>query len=220
MILILGKAKSRRAPNLGYRGVESPRWFDVSPKNFARHWEWAHWAGTLLWWSCQSAVAHSCSLLNHPNSFCAEECSGMMQNLMQICCSTRSVILNAMATWYTCSLNGVCHPHWLVQWTHHRLHMGIPVHSPWLPGYMGVTQTILVTLTMAGLFLNRPHIFHIHNTTISTSASINTENNVLNEEIYFCLSKIKEFYIYNQDFWYPLPNCPSEMFYHIHITRL
>ena len=23
----------------------------------------------LLWWSCQSPVAHSCSLLNHPNSF-------------------------------------------------------------------------------------------------------------------------------------------------------
>ena len=24
--------------------------------------------GTLLWWSCQSPVAHSCGLLNHPNS--------------------------------------------------------------------------------------------------------------------------------------------------------
>ena len=27
------------------------------------------WAGALSWWSCQSPVAHSCSLLNHPNSF-------------------------------------------------------------------------------------------------------------------------------------------------------
>ena len=27
------------------------------------------WAGVLLWWSCQSPVAHSCNLLNHPNSF-------------------------------------------------------------------------------------------------------------------------------------------------------
>ena len=26
------------------------------------------WAGTLLWWSCQSLVVPSCSLLNHPNS--------------------------------------------------------------------------------------------------------------------------------------------------------
>ena len=28
------------------------------------------WAGILLWWSCQSPVAHSCSLLKHPDSFC------------------------------------------------------------------------------------------------------------------------------------------------------
>ena len=28
------------------------------------------WEGMLLWWSCQSPVAQSCGLLNHPNSFC------------------------------------------------------------------------------------------------------------------------------------------------------
>ena len=28
------------------------------------------WMGTLLWWSCQSPVAQSCDLLNHPNNFC------------------------------------------------------------------------------------------------------------------------------------------------------
>ena len=72
-------------------------------------------AGTLLWWSCQSPVAHSCSLLNHLNSF-RKECSSLMQNLMQTHCSTHSVILNTMATQYTCSLNGVYHPHWIVQW--------------------------------------------------------------------------------------------------------
>ena len=27
------------------------------------------WAGTSSWWSCPSPVAHSCSLLNHTNSF-------------------------------------------------------------------------------------------------------------------------------------------------------
>ena len=43
-----------------------------------------------------------------------EECSSLMQNLMQIHCSTRSVILNVMATQYRCSLNGVYHPLWLV----------------------------------------------------------------------------------------------------------
>ena len=33
VILVLAKAKSHRAPNLGCRGAESPGWFDVSPKN-------------------------------------------------------------------------------------------------------------------------------------------------------------------------------------------
>ena len=33
--------------------------------------------------------------------------------------------------------------------------MHIPVHSPWLPGYTDVVQTVLVILTMAGLFLDR-----------------------------------------------------------------
>ena len=49
----------------------------------------------------------------------------------------------------------VYHPHWLVQWGHHCSRMCIPVHSPWLPGYIDVAQTILVILTMDGLFLDR-----------------------------------------------------------------
>ena len=36
--------------------------------------------------------------------------------------------------------------------------MHIPVHSPWLPGYMDVRQIVLIILTMAGLFLDRPRI--------------------------------------------------------------
>ena len=44
-------------------GAESPGWFGVLPK--ALH----ETRCTLLWWSCQSPVAHRCSLLNHPNSF-------------------------------------------------------------------------------------------------------------------------------------------------------
>ena len=68
LILVLGKARSRRAPNLGCRGAESPGSLDVSQKNCTRH---DAWAGALLsWWSCQSPVAHSCSLLNHLNGFC------------------------------------------------------------------------------------------------------------------------------------------------------
>ena len=34
VILVLGKARSCRAPNLVCRGAESPRWFDVSQKNY------------------------------------------------------------------------------------------------------------------------------------------------------------------------------------------
>ena len=33
--------------------------------------------------------------------------------------------------------------------------MCIPVHSPWLPGYTDIMQTVLVILTMAGLFPDR-----------------------------------------------------------------
>ena len=85
-----------------------------------------------------------------------EECSSLTQNLMQICYSTCSVILNATATQYTCSLNGVYRPHWLVQWSHHCSRMCIPVHSPWLPGYINVSKTVRLIVTMAGLFPDRP----------------------------------------------------------------
>ena len=62
VILVLGKARSHRAPNLGYSGPESPGWFEVSLKTA---WD----VGALSWWSCQSPVAHSWGLLNHPNTF-------------------------------------------------------------------------------------------------------------------------------------------------------
>ena len=43
VILVFGKARSHRAPNLACRGAESPGWFDVSPKHSARDvmQEWA-----------------------------------------------------------------------------------------------------------------------------------------------------------------------------------
>ena len=47
-----------------------------------------------------------------------EECSSLMQNFMQTRCSAHSVILNATATQYTCSLISVCGPHWLFTHTH------------------------------------------------------------------------------------------------------
>ena len=42
--------------------------------------------------------------------------------------------------------------------------MRITVHSPWLPGYIDVAQTVLVTLTMAGLFLDRSRMPKNHQT--------------------------------------------------------
>ena len=154
---VLGKARSCGAPNLGCSGAESPRWFDVSQKNYAQ--EVMHELACY----CHEAANHQLPIavvfwiiwIVSP-----EECSSLKQNRMQIRCSTHSVILNVMATQYTCSLNGIYHPHWLVQWGCHRSHMCVPIHFPWLPGYISVTQTVLVILTMAGLFLNRPHIYN------------------------------------------------------------
>ena len=67
MILVLGRARRYRVPNLGCRGAESPGWFDVLPKSCTKC---GAWVGTLSWWSCQSPVAHSRSLRSHLNSFC------------------------------------------------------------------------------------------------------------------------------------------------------
>ena len=61
-----GKSRRFRALHLGYRGAESPGWFDVSPKTLHETW----CVSGALSWKCQSLVAHSCGLLNHLNSFC------------------------------------------------------------------------------------------------------------------------------------------------------
>ena len=83
--------------------------------------------GVLSCWSCQSPVAHSYKLLNQSNSFCG----GMFKLNTKFDADSLfySVILNVMAPQYTCSLHGIHHPHWLVQWSLHCSHMSIPVHS-------------------------------------------------------------------------------------------
>ena len=150
----MGKAWSHRMPNLGCRGAESPEWFDVLPKHSA--WDgmhkWAHCCDEVPFHQLPIAVAFWIIRI-----VSVEECSSLMQNLMQIHCCTCSVILNVIATQYTCSLNSIYCPHWLVQWSRHCSLMRIPVHSPWLPGYIDVSQTVLVLL-VAGIFLDRPHI--------------------------------------------------------------
>ena len=134
-------------PNLGCRGPKSLGWFNFSPKNSSgdvMH-EWAH---------CHDEAAnHQLSIAWALWIIHVEECSSLTQSLMQIYYSTCPVILT---TQYTCSLNIIYCPHWLVQWSCHCSRMYIPVHSPWLPGYISVVQTILIILTMAGLFPDRP----------------------------------------------------------------
>ena len=154
VILVLGKARHRRASNLGCREPESCVWFDISPKNSA--------------WDVMYAQAHCHDeAANHQLPIAAafwiiwivsvEECSRLTQSLMQIHCSAHSIILNATTTQYTCSLNGVYHPHWLVQWSRHCPRTCIPVCSPWLPGYIDATQSVLVILILGVLFLDRTH---------------------------------------------------------------
>lgn len=39
--------------------------------------------------------------------------------------------------------------------------MHISVHSPWLPSYIDVAQTVHIILVMVGLFPDRPHIYSV-----------------------------------------------------------
>ena len=143
VILVLGKARGCRVPNLGYREAKSSGWFVVLPKHSA--WDVMHE------WMHKSAN-HRLSIAV---AFCiiqvvsAVKFSSLMHNLMQIHCSTHSVLLNVRATQYTCSLSGVYSPQWPVQWSHHCSCMCVPVHSPWLPGNINALQTILILVTVA-----------------------------------------------------------------------
>ena len=94
----LGKVRSCKMLNLGCRGSELPGWFDVSSKNsvwVVMH-EWLH--------CCNEADNHQLPIAAAfwiTWIISAEECLILMQNLMQIHCSTLSVILNVTATQYT-----------------------------------------------------------------------------------------------------------------------
>ena len=114
------------------------------------------WMGMWCWWSCWSPVAHSCGLLNHSSSFCG----GMFKLNAKFDADLLLYLLSHFkeaATHYMHSLDSVYRPHWLVQWSHHCSHMCIPLQSPWQPDDIDVMQTILIILTMAGLFPGRPH---------------------------------------------------------------
>ena len=101
-----GKSQKSQGTKSGCRGPESPEWFAISQKKFCTRRD--AWAGALSRWSCQSPVAHSCSLLNHPDSFHR----GMFKfnATSDADSSLYSVILNVMATHCTCSFNSIYTP--------------------------------------------------------------------------------------------------------------
>ena len=94
-----GKSQKLQAPNLGYREAETPEWFDVSPKTLHKTLCMNEYVMVtkLPITSCPIAAAFWIIRV-----VSVEKCSSSMQNLMQIHCSTHSVILNEMATQYTC----------------------------------------------------------------------------------------------------------------------
>ena len=55
--------------------------------------------------------------------------------------------------------------------------MRIPVHSPWLPRSIDDVQTVLITLTMAGLFLDRPCILKKESSTFYDILNVMFEKN-------------------------------------------
>ena len=83
---------------------------------------------------------------------------------MQVHCFMCPVILNVMATHYTYSLCRVHHPPPPRPPLTRTVKLSLsgtcsPAHCPWLPGYINVRQTILIILTVAGIFQDKPHIF-------------------------------------------------------------
>ena len=105
--LAKSQKRSHRVTNLSCMETESPGWFDILPKNSP--WDKVH----------EQVCCHD-EAANHQLPIAAafwiipvistKKCSSFMQNLMQIWWSTPSVILNVMATQYTCSLNSVYAP--------------------------------------------------------------------------------------------------------------
>ena len=70
VILVLGKARSCKAPNLGCRDLSHLG--DLMFHQKTLHKMWCMSRSVVLWWSCQLPVAHRCGLLNHPNNFLRE----------------------------------------------------------------------------------------------------------------------------------------------------
>ena len=87
VILVLGKFRSHRASNLVCRGAKSPGWFGVLPKHSAWHMmhEQARYCDEAA--SNQLPIAMVFWIIRIVSM---GECSSLMENLVQIHCSTHS----------------------------------------------------------------------------------------------------------------------------------
>ena len=133
MILVLGKARSFRTPNLGCRGSWVP---------------WVIWyfaEKTLHEIRCMSGCVVVIHQLSIAAAFWLNFHGGMFQLNVEFDADSLLFLLNLNVM---ASLSSVYHPNWLVQWSHHCSCMRIPVHCPWLPGYINAAQTVLIVLTM------------------------------------------------------------------------
>ena len=112
-----------------------------------------HWADT-LWGSCQSPVAHSCSLLNHLNNYHGKMfkfnaefyADSSLYSLSHFECEGHTV--------HMLTESHLQPPCWLVQWSRHCSCMCIPsTHHRYQ-----VTTFFIIFIIMTGLFLDRPCI--------------------------------------------------------------
>ena len=172
MILVWGKARSHRAPNLGCTGAVSPGWFYVLPKLSAQDVMHKQTCCRDEAASHQLPIAAAFWII--PVGF-MEESSSLTQNLMQIFCSTHSVILNVMATQYTHSLNGMYCPHWLVHWSCYlscahssplslaaRLHWRHPNHSHYInKGWIFPGQTLFYIYTHTSIRFTYYKLYYV-----------------------------------------------------------
>ena len=121
---------------------------------------WCISAGMLSWWSCPSPVAHSWRLLNHPDSFCGGmfklkakfDVDLLLSSLSHFACDGHTV--------HTLNQQHVVTP--LTSTMKSSLFKRIPVHSPWLPGYIDEVQTVPVILTMKWLDFFQIDFIHIY----------------------------------------------------------
>ena len=148
----MNKARSHRISNLSCRGLGHLGDLMFCQKTLYETWCMSRCIVVLklsIW------VAHSCSLLNYPNSF--------QRGMFKLNTKSDADSLLYSISHFECDGHTV---HMLTQWhllppltrtvMSHCSCMRIPVHSPWLPGCIYVTQTILIILTLPGLFPDWP----------------------------------------------------------------